>query len=471
MGNGTLKGTIVKGSAGGSSGGTAATTSFEPTATITSDNVQDAIEEVDAKAEAAAVRPISEEFGNLAPISSTRFWAAMDEDFKDSQNKERVFENHGLSLSATKTPPYGTKWIYKSNEAAYGRYLNIQNLSPRKGDFVTDCWFYGFTGEWSGNNLYKIEDKRKTQTLVIVQPILSAPPNGKHLALYFGNGVYFPTAVRFHIPDDKVINEGYAPQYVLWGRKAGKLVAFFNGTKLNLVDGCSDTCVCDFNFSKDSYIDILNHENIYEVCFGRFGWALKAPPSESFTNPTAAPVLTEDMTAVPYDKSPIDYRQIASKTCTSTSETSLINDIGAKGTNIIPANTLQVGDVIMLDIEGQISALLDATPTVNIKYGSAVLATLAKAFSVASSSVHFHIKAMATIRSIGATGTAVLNGQVWLKSYSAESAGIAWPLGGLTEVAIDTTAENALDVTVAWSAEDAGNTITAAQFVISSLLR
>ena len=46
MGNGTLKGTIVKGSAGGSGGGTAATTSFDPTATITSDNVQDAVEEV-----------------------------------------------------------------------------------------------------------------------------------------------------------------------------------------------------------------------------------------------------------------------------------------------------------------------------------------------------------------------------------------------------------------------------------------
>ena len=46
MGNGTLKGTIVKGSAGG--GGTAATTSFEPTATITSENVQAAIEEVDS---------------------------------------------------------------------------------------------------------------------------------------------------------------------------------------------------------------------------------------------------------------------------------------------------------------------------------------------------------------------------------------------------------------------------------------
>lgn len=49
--NGTivLDGLIISG--GGSGGGTAATTSFEPTATITSDNVQDAIEEVDAKIE------------------------------------------------------------------------------------------------------------------------------------------------------------------------------------------------------------------------------------------------------------------------------------------------------------------------------------------------------------------------------------------------------------------------------------
>lgn len=54
MGNGTLKGTIVKGSSGGSGGGTAATTSFAPTATITSDNVQYAIEEVDSSLSAIA---------------------------------------------------------------------------------------------------------------------------------------------------------------------------------------------------------------------------------------------------------------------------------------------------------------------------------------------------------------------------------------------------------------------------------
>lgn len=49
---------------GGSGGGTAATTSFEPTATITSENVQDAIEEVDAKAEAVA--------GALENIAATK---------------------------------------------------------------------------------------------------------------------------------------------------------------------------------------------------------------------------------------------------------------------------------------------------------------------------------------------------------------------------------------------------------------
>ena len=467
----------------------ASTLAFDNTNTgISATNVQDAIEEVDNKLTAKAnlvdgkvpltelpelggAAPISEEFGTLAPASSTRFWAAMDADFKDSQNKERVFENHGLSLSATKTPPYGTKWIYKSNEATYGRYLNIQNLSPRKGDFVTDCWFYGFTGGWSGNSLYKIEDKRKANTLVIVQPVLSAAPNGKYLALYFGNGVDFPTVVRFHIPDDKVINEGYAPQYLLWGRQAGKLVAFFNGTKLSPVDRYSDTCTYDFNFSKDSYIDILNQHNIYEVCFGRFGWALKAPPSESFTNPTAAPVLTEDITAVPCNKRPVDYRQIASKTCTSTSETSLIDDTGAKGTNVIPANTLQVGDVIMIDIEGQISGLSAATATLNIKYGSTVIATLAKPFTDTYTGIHFDVKATATVRAIGATGKLVLSGLVYLRNRSVQGSGITWPIGGTSEVTIDTTAESALDATIAWSAENAGNTITASQFVISSLLR
>ena len=435
--------------------------------TLSSTTVKNAIEEVNAKAKADAVRPISEEFGTLAPASSTRFWAAMDASFTDSQNINRVFENHGLTLTNTKTPPYDTNWVYKNGGTAYGVYKNVQDLSPRTSDFMTGCWFYGFTGEWPGKSLYTIQDVKKAYTFINLYLTLSS--SSKTLNLAIGNGDNYPTTYSFAIPDELVVNDGYAPQYILWGRDNGSLVAFFNGTKLTPLG--SVDCDCDFSFNKDTNINILNVENIYEVCFGRFEWALKTPPSESFTNPTAAPVFTNDIIAIPYDRMPVNYRQIASKTCTGTAETSLINDTGAKGTNVIPANTLQAGDVIMIDIEGDASGISAATATLQVKYGSTVIATLDKPFTDTYTGIHFDVKATATVRAIGATGKLVLSGLVYLRNRTVQGSGITWPIGGTSEITIDTTAESALDASITWSAENAGNTITASQVIFSSLLR
>lgn len=189
-------------------------------------------------------------------------------------------------------------------------------------------------------------------------------------------------------------------------------------------------------------------------------------PSEDYPTQESCTVIQEAAVIIP-----VGYRQIASKTCTGTAETSLIDDTGAKGTNVIPADTLQVGDVIMLDIEGDASGLSAATATLNIKYGSTVIATLDKPFTDTYTGIHFDVKATATVRAIGATGKLVLSGLVYLRNRTVQGSGITWPIGGTSEITIDTTAESALDATIAWSAENAGNTITASQFVISSLLR
>lgn len=57
---------------------------------------------------------------------------------------------------------------------------------------------------------------------------------------------------------------------------------------------------------------------------------------------------------------PVSYVQIANKTIDTTSETSFIDVTaqGTRGTNVIPANKLQVGDVIMFDIEGRLARCL-----------------------------------------------------------------------------------------------------------------
>ena len=496
MGNGTLKGTIVKGSAGGSGGGTAATTSFEPTATIDATNVQDAIEEVDAKAEAVA--------GDLSDTEINGVAIAGKHSTCDDLGLQcKLTESNSVSLETTSVSQ--TKLLIQVNATS----PNLQDVSENPLSFeftgtspqITDGFFtditkksylsrnYAYYGvkKPSGADWSKLNFGLKPFTYYCIIRSTNSSNNNITLA---------QTPAPFGVTKGRIVSNGSfiiykdpatSGDYVQDSRMSitNNVVALVGFTRKveggsiyrALWEKGSELSEKEYSGLQGVAIDFSNtyNDGILSGSYGetKLGAVYASATGEDWPDnlddfPIAGAVKTTATVSVPQ---PANFTQIASKTCTSTSETSLIDDTGAKGTNVILANRLQVGDVIMLDIEGQISALLDATPTVNIKYGSAVLATLAKAFSVASSSVHFHIKAMATIRSIGASGKAVCSGEVLLKSYSAESGGITWPLGGISEVAIDTTMDNALDATVAWSAEDAGNTITASQFVISSLLR
>ena len=139
MGNGTLKGTIVKGSAGGTGGGTAATTSFEPTATITSDNVQDAIEEVDAKAEVVSADLADTEINGIAIAGKNNtcddlgLQCAIKEGnnitkTQVSESAVKVLLNFDDSVTDSATSPI----VYtQPAQAAYGESLHANSPSKK----------------------------------------------------------------------------------------------------------------------------------------------------------------------------------------------------------------------------------------------------------------------------------------------------------------------------------------------------
>lgn len=135
------------------------------------------------------------------------------------------------------------------------------------------------------------------------------------------------------------------------------------------------------------------------------------------------------------------------------------------GSYSVPANTLAVSDVILVDLAGTVgTTILAPTLRAKLKYGTVVLLDTGAITLVANLSANpWSVRCRLTVRSIGGSGSVECAAEVFI-STSATVALMILVSGGT--VTIDTTAGSALTATVQWGTADAANTVTDRQFTI-----
>lgn len=150
------------------------------------------------------------------------------------------------------------------------------------------------------------------------------------------------------------------------------------------------------------------------------------------------------------------FSQTASVTVgNTTTETSIVST-GA-GTATIPANQLIAGSTVVVEAEGYGAGVAADTLTVRYKIGANTVLDQADAITTWTASRMFKMRAAYTVRTTGAGGTGI--GQLYFQYQSAQAVQDLDDITTATST-IDTTASNAVDVTVQWGTAVAGDTLT-----------
>ena len=161
----------------------------------------------------------------------------------------------------------------------------------------------------------------------------------------------------------------------------------------------------------------------------------------------------------------LGYSQLKDKPITNTeTETSIFNKSPNEfeGSAIIPPNSLKRGDVIVICVAGVIStASAQSTNILKVKFGGVELVSNSKAVTGNLDNNLFKINCSIVVREIGAEGKMLLLGNTTVGTI----AGVFRELIG-TEVTVDTTNFNLLDLTYKWGTATAENTITAMQSTV-----
>lgn len=154
----------------------------------------------------------------------------------------------------------------------------------------------------------------------------------------------------------------------------------------------------------------------------------------------------------------LGYSQLVDKTITNTDVgTSLFNKTANEftGNNLIPANFLNVGDIIDVYVSGSISTA-SASPTniLSITFGGVELVSNTKAIAGNLSNSFYQIICKVIVRQIGTEGKLLLMGYTNVESISN-------PFRTLigAEVEVDTTENNLLDLIYTWGTASESNTI------------
>jgi len=160
------------------------------------------------------------------------------------------------------------------------------------------------------------------------------------------------------------------------------------------------------------------------------------------------------------------FVQIADKVLSNSNvETTIINSSGAKGSLVIPANTLKVGSIIRMKMDGIFNATGTPTGTIKIYLGGTTLVTSAATLS-AFSGYFLEAEYLLTIRTIGATGTVCGQGKSFVKQPDTLTAGVFRDLRMTTDVTINTTVNNTINVTYQFSVASSSNSLTTRNLLI-----
>jgi hypothetical protein len=150
-----------------------------------------------------------------------------------------------------------------------------------------------------------------------------------------------------------------------------------------------------------------------------------------------------------------------------------LTDVSAAPQFFLPANYLQVGDV--LKCEAVFTASNTGTPTLlaGLYYGGvagvALAATSAITTTTAMTNWPWRLRYTGHVRSVGATGSIMGGGEIWVPTSLTAGAWRPIPETALAVVTIDTTTTKALTVGAQWGTSSASNTLTVQMFTVENL--
>ena len=156
------------------------------------------------------------------------------------------------------------------------------------------------------------------------------------------------------------------------------------------------------------------------------------------------------------------FTQTANKNISSsTTETTLFGT--GVGTLTLPADFFTAGKDIRIIIRGFLSRL-SGNITVRFKLGTTTIISTATVSSGIASSDGFEIIVDCTCRTTGVTGTVIAQGK-----FNNLSSGTILEMVSIATTTIDTTVSQAIDTTLQFSINNAGNTITSTNTTIEVL--
>lgn len=152
------------------------------------------------------------------------------------------------------------------------------------------------------------------------------------------------------------------------------------------------------------------------------------------------------------------FVQTASKTvANSTTETTLVST--GEGLTTLPAGFLMPGKCLRVRACGVISTTGTPNLTLRLKIGGATIAsTGAVAMAGTVSGNVWSLDAEITCRTRGASGTVI--GQGEFQYDDSTHAGTRWGMAMAAAATVDTTTQQAVDLTAQWGTGSASNTIT-----------
>lgn len=149
----------------------------------------------------------------------------------------------------------------------------------------------------------------------------------------------------------------------------------------------------------------------------------------------------------------------------TTTETTLIHATSKIGTLTLPANHLKVGKQIRVRGKGYIGVTGSVTFTLKLKTTSGTLGTFTGTLTGFSNEV-FDIDILTTVSSVGASGSLRTLGSVTITSGSF-AASKHLPIATIpTNLTVDTTAAQILDITATWGTANVNNTLSLASLSV-----
>jgi len=152
-----------------------------------------------------------------------------------------------------------------------------------------------------------------------------------------------------------------------------------------------------------------------------------------------------------------------------------ITDVSPAPQLILPANFLYVGQSLRLTAYGTY-ATSGTTPTMILGFYYGGVAGVALAASTAVTTTNtatvnwpWHMEAIATVRSVGSSGTIITQGYLDLATSLTAWTHIPIPGTALATVTIDTTAAKAVTVGATWGTNSANNILFCQNFVCEAM--